>query len=248
MPFSIEFLAQTRSHHALLDHRQLRRQRPGSQQNGKVVGGFHGEAARDLTASTQDRFANDGSRNDFVIQHDRERPPHVLLGDLRELAGAGGIELERHDRFAGPLVEAGLRIGELITRYDHPLLQEIGLPIFGLRPVDNVRFRRRPPLQSLLDRNRGVDEAERELGRLAEDIEQLLRIPETGHLHQDAIITLALDRWFDEAKLVDALADDLDRLIDHLPDALEQRGLRDREAHEAAPDVLDVERALAGAA
>jgi len=49
------------------------------------------------------------------------------------------------------------------------------------------------------------------------------------------------------AELVDALADDLDRLIDHLPDALEQRGLRDREAHEAAPDVLDVERALAGA-
>src|SRR5262249_13901909 len=91
-------------------------------------------------------------------------------------------------------------------------------------------------------------QAEGELGGLAEDVEQLLRIPETRHLHQDAVVALALDRRLDQTELVDALADDLDRLIEHLPRALEKRRLGDGQTNDAAADVLDVERALAGGA
>ena len=55
---------------------------------------------------------------------------------------------------------------------------------------------------------------------------QLLRISETRHLHQDAIVALALDRAArpGPSSLTRSL-DDLDRLIDHLADALEDRRL-----------------------
>src|SRR4029450_9615223 len=107
---------------------------------------------------------------------------------------------------------------------------------------------RRTPLQRLLDRRRCVDEAERQLGGLTENLEQLLGIAETGHLHQDAIVSLTLDRRLDEPELVDPLADDLDRLIDDLPDALEERGLRGAQPHPPPADVLDIDRARTGAA
>ena len=61
-------------------------------------------------------------------------------------------------------------------------------------------------------------------------------------MNQDTIVTLALDRRLDQAELVDALADDLDRLIDHLPGALEERRLRGSEPDHPAADILDVER------
>ena len=59
-------------------------------------------------------------------------------------------------------------------------------------------------------------------------------------------------RWIDGSTRPSALTrllDDLDRLIDHLPDALEQRRLgRGSAARGRRPTLLDVERALAGAA
>ena len=51
------------------------------------------------------------------------------------------------------------------------------------------------------------------------------RILKAGHLHQDAACPLALDRRFGGAKLIDAAAHDLDRLVDRVPDALVQPGL-----------------------
>src|SRR4029453_5858444 len=93
-----------------------------------------------------------------------------------------------------------------------PFLQKIGLPVLGLGTVDNLRLRRRTPLQRLLDRNRCVDEAERQLGGLAENLEQLLGIAETRHLPQDAIVSLALDRRLDAPRLIDTLSRALDPL------------------------------------
>ncbi len=103
-------------------------------------------------------------------------------------------------------------------------------------------------MQCLLDRHRGIDQPERQLGGLAEDIEELLRISQSRHLNQDAVVALALDRRFDQPQLVDPLADDLDRLLDHLPNPLDNRGLRHREPNQPASHVLGIERARAGTA
>ena len=103
-------------------------------------------------------------------------------------------------------------------------------------------------MQRLLDRHRRVDQPESQLGGLAEHLDELLRISQSRHLHQHAIDALPLDRRLDQPELVDPLVDDLDRLLDHLPDALEDRGLGHREPNQPAAHVLDVERARAGRA
>ena len=95
-------------------------------------------------------------------------------------------------------------------------------------------------------RHRHIDQPERQLGGLADDVDELLRIAETGHLHQDTVGALALDRRLDQAELVDAPLDDLDRLIHHLADPLDDGRLHDGELNEPATGVDDIERALAG--
>ena len=58
-------------------------------------------------------------------------------------------------------------------------------------------------------------------------------------------------RWIerlDEAELVDAPVDDLDRLVDHLADALEHGRLGEREPDQPAADAVDIDRTLAGGA
>jgi len=241
-------LTETGANHALLDHGKLGGQGAGAQQNREVVRRFHGEIAGDLPAAAQNRLANDRRRDHLVVEHDGERPPHVLLGDLGKFAGAGGIEFEVDHWFAGALVEGRLRVGELLARNDHPLLQQIGLPVLSFRTVHDFRFRRRPALQRLLGRHRAVDQTERQLRGLAENIEELLRIAETGHLHQNAIVSLALDRRLHKTQLIDALADDLDRLVHDLADALEDRRLGRGQPHQPAAGILDIEGALAGGA
>ena len=121
LPFSIESWPRPGADHALLDHGELGRQRARAQQNGEIVGGLHREVAGDLPAAAEDRLADDRRRDHLVVEHDGERPADILLRDLGELARARGVELERDDRLAGALVEAGLRIGEsspdTITRF-----------------------------------------------------------------------------------------------------------------------------------
>ena len=75
-------------------------------------------------------------------------------------------------------------------------------------------------LRRLLRRHRLVDHAEVELGGLAQISLQPRRILQTGHLHENALDAFALDGRLDQAELVDAALDDLDRLIDRLADAL----------------------------
>ena len=59
------------------------------------------------------------------------------------------------------------------------------------------------------------------------------RILQARHLHQDAVDAFALDGRLDQAELVDAPLDDLDRLIDGLADALGERGVGRRERDDA---------------
>ena len=74
------------------------------------------------------------------------------------------------------------------------------------------------------------------------------RILQARHLHQDAVGAFALDQRLDRAELVDAPLDDLDRLVDRLAHALDDRRLGQRQTDQVAGFVGDVEVALPGGA
>ena len=84
------------------------------------------------------------------------------------------------------------------------------------------------PLMRLLHRHRLVDHLEGQLGGLAENVLQPLRVLQARHLDQDAVVALALDDRFGRAELVDAAADDLDRLRDRRADAIVDAGVGER--------------------
>ena len=83
--------------------------------------------------------------------------------------------------------------------------------------------------------DRALDEMEGELRRLADDRLQPCRVAEAGRLDQDAVVALALDARLGRAELVDAAADDLDRLADDAADALRQALRRIGEDSDARP-------------
>ena len=70
------------------------------------------------------------------------------------------------------------------------------------------------PLIASCDRHRLVDHLEGQLGGLAENVLQPLRILQARHLDQDAVGALALDDRLGGAEFVDAPADHFDRLGD----------------------------------
>ena len=115
MPFSIEVLAEAGADRALLDDGQRRRQRAGAQQDREVVGLLDREVAGDLAGAAEDRLADHRRRDHLVVEHDGERPADVLLRHLGEPARAVGVEAEVDDRLAGALIEAGLRVGEVLA-------------------------------------------------------------------------------------------------------------------------------------
>src|SRR5437588_6300 len=241
-------LAQPGTNDALLDHGQLGRQGTRAQQDRQIVGGFDGETAGDLTGAADNGLADHRRGNHLVIEYDREPASDILTRGLGKLARARIVELERDDGLAGALIETGLGIGQLLTRDDDAGLEQIGFFALLRRPIDDFRARRRTALQRLFWARRGVDHAERELGSLADEIDQLLRVSETRHLHQDAVVSLSLDRRLHQTKLVDPTANDLDRLIDHLTHALEDRRIGYGEPNQPTADVLNIERTLSGGA
>ena len=90
-----------------------------------------GEAAGNLAGAAEDRLADHRRRDHLVVEHDREGPPDILLRRLREAARAVGVEAEGDDRLAGALVEAGLRVGQVLAGHHDALLDQIGLAVFG---------------------------------------------------------------------------------------------------------------------
>ena len=68
------------------------------------------------------------------------------------------------------------------------------------------------PLIASCDRHRLVDHLEGQLGGLAKNVLEALRILQARHLDQDAVGALPLDDRLGGAELVDASADDFDRL------------------------------------
>ena len=91
-----------------------------------------------------------------------------------------------------------------------------------------------------------ADEAEFELGCVAEDLLQALRVLQARHLHQDAVEALALDVRLGCPERVDAPAQNLHSLLDGTTDALVRTGFRHDELDQPVGLLGDVDRLVAG--
>ena len=184
-----------------------------------------------LPGAAEDRLADHRRRDHFVVEHDGERLADIGLRRLGEFARAGRIEAEADDRLAGALVKTRLGVGQVGAGDQHALLDQIFCAALAF---ENLRVLRRTRLRRLLGRHRLIDHAEIELRGLAQNLLQPRRVLQARHLHQDAVDAFALDGRLDQAELVDAPLDDLDRLIDRLADALGERRVARRERNEIA--------------
>ena len=102
-----------------------------------------------------------------------------------ELLAAAQVEAEVHDRLAGPLVEAGLGVGQILALHHDALLDRQGAGLVCLVVGQGLDVGRV---------GAGVgDEPEFELGRRAEDVLQPLGILQARHFHEDAVVADPLD-------------------------------------------------------
>src|SRR4029077_2000528 len=152
------------------------------------------------------------------------------------------IETEIDDRLAVALIEARLRIDKIAAGNEHAFVDEIFRPAC---PVENFRTGRRVRRERLLGSHRQVDHAKIKLRSLADNLFQPRGILQTGYLHKNAAGALALNDGLDQAKFVDTTLDDLDRMIDRLANALDQRRLGRGECNQAAA-FGDIDGALPG--
>ena len=98
----------------------------------------------------------------------------------------------------------------------------------------------KPAATRVFQRNGGIDELESQFGGTAEQGFDMLRIVDARQLDEDAVRALALDRRFLGSGLVNAPADDLDRLVDRLPTP--RLGRNRAEAHRPRTVGGDVDR------
>ncbi len=207
--------AERRADGALLDDGELRGQRARAQLDREIVGALDREVARDLPRAAEDRLADDGRRDDLVVEHDGERLVDVILGEGAELARARLIEAEGDDRLVGLMVEAGLRIDEVVALDDGRLGEHVGAVASRLvaalgRLVDLVA-ERRARLLRLFRRHRGMHGMEGELRGLADELLELRGVAQARILDEDAVAALANDGQFRRAERVDTPVDGLDR-------------------------------------
>jgi hypothetical protein len=229
--------AEARADGALLHNVELGRQRAGAEQDREIVRLLDGEAALDVARPAGDRRADAGGGDDLVVEHDGERPPHVLRRRLAEALGAADVEAEVDDRLVSLLVEGGLGVGEVRAVHDDAPLDRDALAV-GVARGQEVDVRR-PGLGG---------HAELELCRPAQDLLEPLGILKARHLDEDAAESLALDRRLRGAEGVDAAADHLDRLLGRPSGALRDALIREGELDQAVRLLDDVEVAVAGLA
>ena len=149
-----------------------------------------------------------GGADNFVVQNDGKGAADVFCRIIAKATCAGGIEPEV-DRRAAVLVERRLRIDQIFARHDCRRFDHIEYALFVQRRHQLFARTRR----SVFVRCAGDDGVERQLGRGAQQRLQLGGRSDTGHLDQDAVGTLTLDRGFACANLVDPAAHDFQRLL-----------------------------------
>ncbi len=117
--------------------------------------------------------------------------------------------------------KVGLRVDQGVAADHHALAHDIGggpgAPCPALLRRQDFVAGRQAAAARVLQRDRGIDELKRQLGGAAEQRLDMLGIVHPRELDEDAVRSLALDRRLLGPGLVDAPADDLDRLIDCLP-------------------------------
>jgi len=167
----------------------------------------------DLPAAAGDRLADGGGGLHVVVEHDGQVAAHVGARDLAEQLGAARVEheVDRHALGGGPGADA--RVGEDVAGHERAPLDEVRPPAPGVSlPVEHLHARSgvlgRPGLRP------GRHELELEERRLADQLLGALRILDAGQLDDDLVRALRLHRRFGDAELVDAVADDLERLVD----------------------------------
>ncbi len=225
MPASIEIRAEAGADDPFFDHRKFCRQGAGPQQNGEVIGLLHAEIAADLTGAAKDRLANDGRRDHLLVKDDRKWQADIFLRNTPEALRPGGIEAEGDDRLIGALIEAWLRVDEILAAHQR-------------LPLDHVRHRRlvRRVNQFAVGRCglgasdlrgvRGVvDELEIKLSGLADQSLQPLDIADARHLYKNAVPALPLDARLRRAKRIHTPPNGFDRSLDARTHALDEPGL-----------------------
>jgi hypothetical protein len=114
------------------------------------------------------------------------------------------------------LVELAGGAGDHVAGHQLALLDQFELSLLALVVRQQLRSGGDDALGGFLGRDTVINHLEAELGRLTDDVLQLLRIGFAGGLDQDAVRALGFDAGFFGAQRVDPAADDLAGLADGL--------------------------------
>ena len=204
--------AEVRADRTLLDDLERRRQSARAQQDREFVGRLGREAARDDAAAAKDRLADPRRADHLAIEHDRQQLTDMLAGHGAELARPSRVEMKAHDWLVlliGRLGVGQTGAADLDPFADHDLALAAML---GAR--QQLVAGRQTAGQRLIQRGVQIDQMEGQLGGLAEQALDTLRVLLTRHLDQDPVVALALDGRLAGADRIDPPAHDLERLAE----------------------------------
>jgi hypothetical protein len=190
---------------AFLDDFHRRGQRAGTQQQREVVRLTHGHRAGDLEAVAQ-LAVDRGSGEHFALALLEDQHGHALLvvldADLPHDVAALRVHRQVDLGLVGLLLEAGLRVGEVLAGDQHLLLHDHG----AAGAVEEFLGTERHRARALFGRaafGAFVHQAHLERGGAADDGLGLRRVLHAGQLHDDAVEALLLDHRFGHAEFVD---------------------------------------------
>ena len=204
----------------LLKIMNTRRQRAGPQHHRQVLHLLFSERAGDLDV-VANLIVNLRRLTHTVVQDYCQPLMQVIPRELLEAAAAIIAEMEVHIRTA-VFIAAGLRITDVVPRNRRRARYHVVLSLLGATSVARQ--------QDVISGNNSVvlsycrlfvrirtthDQPNVEHGGGLNDVPDARRIIDTGKLHEDLIITqpMLLDGRFRNAKLVHAIANSFDRLL-----------------------------------
>src|SRR5205823_6124186 len=129
----------------------------------------------------------------------------------RIVIGAGSAPAR--SRSARSLADCTVKLPEMM-----PLPPRIGSRMTGalITLLSSTMAKGLPIFSRVVHGHAAVDQLECQLGGASQQVLDVLRVIDPGERDQDAVLALALDRRLLGAGLVDAAANDLDRLFDGL--------------------------------